>query len=148
MMRLRQVSFGAALPSVAALVSPASANKADNSIRFAFDQTVPNVDPYFNQQAVGAEIAVNVWDTLLDRNPDTRELVANLAAAWRWIDDRTLELDLREGVKFHNGEPFGADDVVYTFTFEADPKNRALRGNLAAVVAAMRAGHTPAVFYR
>ena len=34
-----------------------------------------------------------------------------LATSWRWLDDRTLEMTLRQGVKFHNGEPFDAASV-------------------------------------
>jgi ABC-type transport system substrate-binding protein len=37
--------------------------------------------------------------------------VPRLATDWRWIDDRTLEIKLRPGVKFHNGEIFDADIV-------------------------------------
>jgi peptide/nickel transport system substrate-binding protein len=38
-----------------------------------------------------------------------------LATAWRRIDDRTLELTLREGVKFHNGATLAAEDVAFSF---------------------------------
>jgi ABC-type transport system substrate-binding protein len=39
------------------------------------------------------------------------ELVRRLATGWRWLDDRTLEITLRQGVKFHNGEVFDAEIV-------------------------------------
>ncbi|WP_019015430.1 ABC transporter substrate-binding protein [Elioraea tepidiphila] len=38
-----------------------------------------------------------------------------LATAWRRIDDRTVELDLRQDVKFHNGDTMSAEDVVFSF---------------------------------
>ncbi len=38
-----------------------------------------------------------------------------LASGWRRIDDRTVELTLREGVKFHNGETMSAEDVAFSF---------------------------------
>jgi peptide/nickel transport system substrate-binding protein len=38
-------------------------------------------------------------------------LVPRLAASWQWLDDRTLEVTLRQGVKFHNGEVFDAEIV-------------------------------------
>ncbi|WP_439578036.1 ABC transporter substrate-binding protein [Elioraea sp.] len=38
-----------------------------------------------------------------------------LATAWRRIDDRTVELDLRRGVTFHNGDTMTAEDVVFSF---------------------------------
>ena len=44
----------------------------------------------------------------VDKN---NKLIACLAEDWRWIDDRTVEFKLREGVRFHNGERFDADSV-------------------------------------
>jgi peptide/nickel transport system substrate-binding protein len=38
-------------------------------------------------------------------------LVPRLATGWQWLNDRTLEVKLREGVRFHNGEVFDADIV-------------------------------------
>jgi len=38
-----------------------------------------------------------------------------LATAWRRIDDRTVELDLRQGVRFHDGTPLTAEDVAFSF---------------------------------
>ena len=37
--------------------------------------------------------------------------VPRLATRWRWLDDRTLEVQLRQGVRFHNGEVFDAEIV-------------------------------------
>ena len=42
------------------------------------------------------------------------------------MDDKTLEFELRQGVKFHNGEAFDADDVVYTINFVSNPANKAI----------------------
>jgi peptide/nickel transport system substrate-binding protein len=106
---------------------PADAGKADNSLHFVSEQVPPNIDPYFNNLVLGTIVADNVWDSLLSRNPATGAIEPNLATSWRWIDDRTLELDLREGVRFHDGAPFGADDVVYTLTFVANPSAKIAR---------------------
>ena len=57
-----------------------------------------------------AWITWNVFEHLVELDPDGK-LVPGLATDWLWIDDRTLELNLREGVKFHNGEAFNADIV-------------------------------------
>jgi len=117
--------FAAALLAGIALVSPAVAGKADNSVRFASDQTLDNADPYFNSLSIGSVVSSQVWDTLIYRDPDTGAYKGQLAAAWRWHDDKTLELDLRQGVKFHNGAEFDADDVIYTLNFVAKPENKA-----------------------
>jgi len=121
--------LGAALGALAAsvLAAPAVAGKAENSVRFAAYTTLDSADAYFTNSRLAVIIADSVWDTLIFRNPETGAFEGNLATAWRWIDDTTLELDLRRGVRFHNGAVFEADDVVYTLNFVKDPQNKAIK---------------------
>ena len=112
------------LTAVLAFASAATAAKKDNTIRFAYQQVLENVDPYFNNLRLGVIVGQLTWDTLIYRDPDTNEYKPQLATSWKWIDDRTLELELRQGVKFHNGDAFDADDVVYSLNFVADPANK------------------------
>ena len=67
-----------------------------------------------------------VWDQLIDRDPETFQYKPALATSWRWVDDLTLEFDLRQGVKFQDGQPFDAEDVVYTLNFVSNPANKVL----------------------
>lgn len=114
-----------------AATGPALAQKAANTVRFAYDQAPENVDPFFNNVRIGVIIGANVWDTLIYRDPDTNEYKGQLATAWKQIDDKTIEFDLRQGVKFHNGEEFDADDVVYTLNFIAKAENKVVtQGNV------------------
>jgi peptide/nickel transport system substrate-binding protein len=106
--------------------APASANKKADTLGMAYDQAPESVDPYFNNVRIGVIIAANVWDTLLYRDPVTNEYKGQLAKSWKQIDDRTLEFELRQGVRFHNGEEFDADSVAYTLNFVADPANKAV----------------------
>jgi len=115
--------LAAAIALVAFGMGGALAGKADNSIRFAYDQAPESVDPYFNNVRIGVIIGQHVWDTLIYRDPETGEYKGELASAWKQVDDRTIEFDLRHGVKFHNGEEFDADDVVYTLNYVSDPKH-------------------------
>jgi peptide/nickel transport system substrate-binding protein len=55
-------------------------------------------------------VVMNVFEHLLDIE-EGGTLVPRLATGWRWLDDRTLEMTLRQGVKFHSGEPFDATSV-------------------------------------
>ena len=55
-------------------------------------------------------IVYNVFEHLLEFDQDGT-LVPRLATSWRWLDDRTLEFTLRQGVTFHNGEVFDAEIV-------------------------------------
>ncbi len=55
-------------------------------------------------------IVFNVFEHLIELNKDG-QVVPRLATSWRWLDDRTLEFTLRQGVTFHNGEVFDAEIV-------------------------------------
>ena len=125
---MRRMKFGwaAALLATAAIAMPAYASKRDNTVRFADPQVLDHADPYFNSVRIGVIFSHHVWDTLIYRDPKTNEYKPSLATAWKWVDDKTLEFDLRQGVKFHNGEAFDADDVVYTLNFVANPENKAV----------------------
>jgi ABC-type transport system substrate-binding protein len=57
-----------------------------------------------------AWITWNVFEHLVEIDKDG-QLVPRLATAWQWLDDQTLEMTLRQGVTFHNGEVFDAEIV-------------------------------------
>lgn len=111
------------LGALSALAAPALADKANDTLSVAFTKELENVDSYFNSSREGVVLQRAVWDGLIYRDPTTNEYVGNLATSWEWIDDTTIEFKLREGVTFHNGEPFNADDVVFTVNFVAKEEN-------------------------
>lgn len=55
-------------------------------------------------------ITLNVFEHLVEFDKDGK-LVPRLATSWRWLNDRTLEFTLRQGVTFHNGEVLDAEIV-------------------------------------
>ncbi len=105
------------------------ANKKNDTLNVAWDQAIESADAYYNTNREGIIFARFVWDQLLERDPVTFEYKPGLATSWRWIDNVTLEFDLRKGVKFHDGQPFDAEDVVYTVNFVSDPANKVLNTN-------------------
>ncbi|MCM5569278.1 ABC transporter substrate-binding protein [Burkholderiaceae bacterium FT117] len=119
-----RLAVGSLFAALLAATGPALAGKKDDTLRFATDQAPESVDPFFNNVRIGVILGAQIWDTLVYRNPKTNEYVGNLAKSWKQIDDRTLEFELREGIKFHNGEEFDADSVVYTLNFVADRDNK------------------------
>lgn len=124
-----------------AMTTPALAQKAANTVRFAYDQAPESVDPFFNNVRIGVIIGANVWDTLVYRDPDTNEYKGQLAKSWKQVDDKTIEFELRQGVKFHNGEEFDADDVVYTLNYVAKPENKVVtQGNVNWIDKAEKTG--------
>jgi peptide/nickel transport system substrate-binding protein len=56
----------------------------------------------------------NIAEGLVRADSGSGELVPVLATEWEPLDDTTWQFTLREGVTFHNGEPFNADAVVYS----------------------------------
>jgi peptide/nickel transport system substrate-binding protein len=119
----------AALALTLCSLQGAEAGKSDNSIRFAYDQVPENIDPFFNNVRIGVIIGQHVWDTLIYRDPKTGAYSGQLASGWNWVDDKTLDVELRETIKFHNGEAFDADDVVYTLNYVANPENKVVTQN-------------------
>ncbi len=105
---------GMLLAAALTAASPAWAQKSADTLRVTWRDAIPNVDPYYNSLRSGFVLQRQAWDTLLYRDPKTFEIKPLLATSWKWADDKTLELELRQGVKFQNGDPFTADDVVYT----------------------------------
>ncbi|HUH77406.1 MAG TPA: ABC transporter substrate-binding protein, partial [Devosia sp.] len=73
---------------------------------------------------VGTRVNYSIFDTLIRRNflsaegGSGSELVPALAISWKRVDELTLEVKLRDDVKFHNGAPLTAEDVAFTFSPE------------------------------
>ena len=71
---------------------------------------------------VDVRVTYSMFDSLIRRDfradgkGGASVLVPALAESWERIDGKTLELTLRQGVKFHNGEDFTAEDVVFSFS--------------------------------
>jgi peptide/nickel transport system substrate-binding protein len=127
-MDMVRLALAAALIGLSAFATPAFAGKKDNSIRFASSSVLDNADPYFSNTVIAGILSDWVWDNLIYRDPRTGDFKPQLATAWKWIDDKTLEFELRRGVKWHNGAAFDADDVVYTVNFIANPANHVPSG--------------------
>lgn len=73
-----------------------------------------NWDPIDTFLLDWSTVATSVFEGLIDRDVNL-ELNPGLAESWEYIDDKTLQFKLRQGVTFHNGEPFNAEAVKYTF---------------------------------
>jgi peptide/nickel transport system substrate-binding protein len=103
----------AASPSASVGPSPspaASGPPPTGQLTIDLEADPESLDPYLSYQFAGLSIHHNTFDYLLERDRDGR-LVPGLAESWQTPDDHTLELHLRRGVKFHNGEDFSAESV-------------------------------------
>ncbi|MGH6885167.1 MAG: ABC transporter substrate-binding protein, partial [Geminicoccales bacterium] len=99
--------------AAALLTSPAVAQ--EKVFRYATTGDILGLDPHANNEGPTNTMKGNIYGRLLHRLPDL-SLEPDLATEWELGDDGvTWRFKLREGVTFHNGNPFNADDVVYSF---------------------------------
>ena len=72
------------------------------------------MDPHFHNLGPNNAVARHIYDNLINQDEKQR-LKPGLAVSWKPIDELTWEFKLRQGVKFHDGSDFNADDVICTF---------------------------------
>lgn len=84
------------------------------------------LDGGLSSNIVDRNIYLALYDTLLDWkwNGTKHTIVPRLATSYKPINDTTWEVKLRQGVTFHNGDPFTADDVKFTIERALDPKSK------------------------
>jgi peptide/nickel transport system substrate-binding protein len=84
------------------------------------------MDPHYHNLSPNNSLLSHVFESLVDQD-ERQRLMPGLAESWKAIDDTTWEFKLRRGVKFHDGTPFTADDVI--FSFERAPNVEASPGS-------------------
>jgi peptide/nickel transport system substrate-binding protein len=122
-----------AMVLVGAAVS-APAQTRDETVIYAIQSDMQNWDPPNSVLRESIIMGYHVFDHLAARDIKTSKVVPGLAVSWKAIDDTTWEVKLRQGVKFHDGTPFGAKDVKASFDRVLNPENKlTARGNHAKI---------------
>ncbi len=96
-----------------------------------------SLDPATDTLITSVSVMMNIYDSLVWRDSDGN-LIPGLAESWEFPSETEMVLVLREGVTFHNGEPFDADDVVFSYNRLFDKENpspllRSLKGFVDSV---------------
>jgi peptide/nickel transport system substrate-binding protein len=79
------------------------------------DKDPDNFNPILSSTSYGSAIYSQVYDSLFDYN-DKWEPIGRLAESWTFTNNNlTMTIKLRQGIKFHDGTDFTADDVVFTY---------------------------------
>ena len=112
------------------------------SLAFAQEKSVTiglTADPSHLYPLAGEELSSNImyyhlYDPLVKRSADLT-FGPGLAESWENVDETTWRFTLREGVTFHNGNAFTADDVVFT----VEKARESIRPDLVANVASITA---------
>ncbi|MBI5623430.1 MAG: ABC transporter substrate-binding protein [Elusimicrobia bacterium] len=100
---------------------PASAGVRSQTLVVADDVADPaTLDPQKQFVEKNHTLLQQIFEGLVRFDAEGR-LEPGLATSWRWEDDRTLEMDLRRGVVFHDGEPFDAEAVRFSVERYLDP---------------------------
>jgi peptide/nickel transport system substrate-binding protein len=99
----------------AALLTAALVAAADaKTLRWANRGDMQTTDPHSQNEGLTNNINSLVYEFLVDRDKKL-EIRPNLAESWQKINDTTWRVKLRPNVKFHDGTPFTADDVVFSY---------------------------------
>lgn len=102
---------------------PGFAQEIDELV-IAYNVNLPSWDPTVGPSAVNPTIQglyQSVFDNFIPQNPDL-SFGQGLITDWGWTEDRSqIWMDVREGVTWHNGDPFTAEDVAWSLQRAANP---------------------------
>jgi peptide/nickel transport system substrate-binding protein len=95
---------------VAVLAAPAQAQ----TLRWAAQNDILTLDPHSQNHATTSAILQHSYEGLVRYNAKY-EVEPSLATKWTYISPTQVRFELRKGVKFHDGTPFTADDVIFSY---------------------------------
>src|ERR1700754_2509838 len=105
----RNVMLAVAVASLLMLSAPLKAQ----TLRYANQGELKSLDPYtLNETTTHAHLG-HVYEGLIARDKDLK-IIPALAESWETPEPTRWRFHLRKGVKFQNGDPFTADDVVFS----------------------------------
>ena len=92
-----------------------------STLQLSISSSPSRINPLLATDTASSEVAGYIFNGLVkfDKNG---MIVGDLAEKFHFENNTTLIFELRKGVKWHDGEPFGADDVVYTYHLMNSPK--------------------------
>ncbi|WP_454668207.1 ABC transporter substrate-binding protein [Achromobacter kerstersii] len=100
--------------TLAASAAQAQVPAAGSTLKIGLSSEPTSMDPHYHQAAPNDAMTSHMFETLVGQNAKM-DLIPRLATAWKSVDDTTWEFTLRDGAKFSNGQPFTAQDVIFTF---------------------------------
>ncbi len=75
---------------------------------------VTSFDPHIGKETPAVAVTNHIFDTLVDTDPVTGEVVSQIAERWEVLSPVEYRFFIRKGIKFHNGEDLTADDVKFS----------------------------------
>ena len=108
-MSVRHLFLAASISLAAFAMSPASSQ----TLRYANQGDLKSLDPYTLRETTTIAHQGHVYEGLVARDKDLK-IVPALAESWETPEPTRWRFHLRHNVKFHNGDPFTADDVIFS----------------------------------
>ena len=105
---------------------------AQSTVRVSQGSDVISLDPYFKNESPTFCVLRNVYESLTDYD-DNIQLTPGLAESWENQGENVWVFKLREGVSFHEGEPFTADDVVFSIRRAIDWPMSRFKSNIPTI---------------
>jgi len=109
-MSTMRLKLAAAIAALA--LGGATANAQELKIGLSAEPSA--MDPHFHNLTPNNGMLSHIFERLVETAPDNK-LVPGLAESWKTTSDTAWQFKLRKGVKWHDGAPFSADDVLFTF---------------------------------
>src|ERR1700693_1046291 len=109
------------LALVLAALSAGSADAA--TLRWANRGDPQTTDPHSQNEGLTNNVNQLVYEFLVGRDKKL-DLVPELAVSWQQVSPTVWRIKLRPGVTFHDGTPFTADDVVFSFQRAVEPTDQ------------------------
>lgn len=103
-----------AMTALFAALAASSVVANAQTIRVANQGDSLSMDPHSLNESLQLSVTGNVYEPLVGRNKDL-SLAPALATSWKQTSPTVWRFELRKGVQFHDGTPFTADDVVFSF---------------------------------
>jgi peptide/nickel transport system substrate-binding protein len=104
-------------------------------ITIALGQEPSTLDPQLVDSGFERAVNDNIYETLLTRTPEGELSADGLAEGMpEQVDNKTWQFTLRDGITWHNGDPFTADDVVASVERIVDPEFASEQGSFFATI--------------
>jgi len=87
---------------------------ASQEIKVGLSAEPSSMDPHYHNLTPNNSFLSHIYERLVEMDEKQR-LIPGLAESWKVIDETIWEFKLRQGVTWHDGSPFTADDVVFTY---------------------------------
>jgi peptide/nickel transport system substrate-binding protein len=118
----RPASLFAAALVVSMVFDTAYAQKSKNTVRYPAEEAQSSIDRYVAPGSFANAWEPSVFDNLIGFDPKNGQFVPMIAKSWSQPNDLTYEFELRDDVKFHDGQKLTTDDVIYSLNYLIDPK--------------------------